>query len=147
MRLLLSCALLACAGAASAQADMPDPLPFPQADLDLLQGGPAWLVGDHVKARQHFSAAVQRSHPLGQYNLAMMLLHREGGPCDPAQAVTLLRKAADAGVALAREALDQLHDHAAAPEGPQRGFPCARPLQARSTPAVGPIRPEKAVRY
>ena len=46
MRHLLSCLLLACAGVAVAQVEPPEPLPYPDLDLDLLQGGPAWLVGD-----------------------------------------------------------------------------------------------------
>ena len=128
MRHLLSCLLLACAGAASAQVEPPDPLPLPDLDLDLMQGGPAWLVGDHVKARRHFRAAAQRGHPLGQYNLAMMLLHREGGPCGSAEAVALLRKAADAGVVLASEALEQMQERGTAHRAPRARLPAHCPL-------------------
>lgn len=124
MRQLLSCLLLAYAGATSAQVAPPDPLPFAAQDLDLMQGGPAWLVGDHVKARRHFRAAAQRGDPLGEYNLAMMLLHREGGPCGFAEAVLLLRKAAADGVGLAREALDQIEVHRAVRPTLKRPFPC-----------------------
>jgi hypothetical protein len=145
MRYLLSCLLLACAGAASAQVEPPDPLPLPDLDMDLLQGGPAWLVGDHVKARRHFRAAAQRGHPLGQYNLAMMLLNREGGPCDVAHAVSLLRKSADAGISLARDALEQIQNRGTARNRPTRPLSCPLPRQARSTPAVEPIQPTVAL--
>jgi TPR repeat protein len=131
-------------GAASAHVETPDPLPFPELDLDLLQGGPAWLVGDHVKARQHFRAAAQRGHPLGQYNLAMMLLYREGGPCGSAEAVALLRKAADGGVGLAREALKQIQDRGTAQRSFPPALPCPLPRQARSATAIGPIQPAAA---
>jgi hypothetical protein len=111
----------------------------------LLQGGPAWLVGDHVKARRHFRAAAQRGHPLGQYNLAMMLLNREGGPCDVAHAVSLLRKSADAGISLARDALEQIQNRGTARNRPTRPLSCSLPRQARSTPAVEPIQPTVAL--
>ena len=101
MRQWLSFLLLACACGASAE-------PHAAPDPDLMRAWPAWLVGDHVKARLHFRAAAQRGHPLAQYNLAMMLLHGEGGPCEPAEAEALLRKAAVGGVELAREALGKL---------------------------------------
>lgn len=144
MRHLLSCLLVACTGAASAQASPPEQLPLPDLDLDVMQGGPAWLVGDHVKARQHFRAAAQRGHPLGQYNLAMMLLHREGGPCASAKAVALLHKATQGGIGLAREALEQMHDGGTAQQGFKHPLPCPLPSRARSTPAVGPIQPAVA---
>jgi hypothetical protein len=144
MRHLFSCLLLACVGAASAQVGPPEPLPFPDLDLDVLQGGPAWLVGDHVKARQHFRAAAQRGHPLGQYNLAMMLLHREGGSCGSAEAVALLRKAAEGGFGLAREALGQMYDGGTTQQGFKRPLPCPLPNQARSIPVAGPIQPVAA---
>jgi len=127
MRHLLCCLLLSCAGAASAQVDqveLLDPLPFAAQDLDLMQGGPAWLVGDHVKARRYFRAAAQRGHPLGQYNLAMMLLYHEGGPCDSAEAVALLHRAAVGGLGLAREALDQMEMRGVGCPGLRRPFPC-----------------------
>lgn len=144
MRHLLSSLLLACAGAAGAQVEPPFPLPVPDLDLDLMQGGPAWLVGDHVKARRHFGAAAQRGHPLGHYNLAMMLLHHEGGPCGSTEAIVLLRKAADEGVGLAREALEQIQDGGSPPQGFKRPFPCSLPSQVHSAPAVGPIHPAAA---
>ena len=140
MRHFLSSLLLACVGAAGAQVEPPDPLPFPDLDLDLLQSGLAWLVGDHVKARQHFRTAAQRGHPLGQYNLAMMLLHHEGGPCGSAEAVALLRKAAEGGVGLAHEALEQMQGRVMPPQGSKRPFPCSLPSQARSAPVVGPVQ-------
>lgn len=142
MRHLLSCLLLACAGSTNAQLEPPGPLPFPDKDLDLMQGGPAWLVGDHVKARRHFKAAAQRGDPLGQYNLAMMLLHREGGPCDSAQALALLRRAEDAGVGLAGEALEQAHSRAMAlRRGLKQPFPCPLPNPVRSVSAVERVPP------
>jgi TPR repeat protein len=145
MRHFLISLLLACAGAASAQVEPPDPLPFPNLDLDLMQGGPAWLVGDHAKARQHFRAAAQRGHPLGQYNLAMMLLHHEGGPCGSEEAVALLHKAAEGGVDLASEALGRMQDRGTRPQGSRRRpFPCSLPSQARSTTVVGPVQPTVA---
>ena len=144
MRYLLSCLLLACAGATSAQVEPPDPLLLPDLDMDLMQGGPAWLVGDHVTARRHFRAAAQRGHPLGQYNLAMMLLNGEGGPCDVAHAVSLLRKSADAGISLARDALEQLENQGTARNRPTRPLSCPLPRQARSTPAVAPEQPTVA---
>jgi len=144
MRHLLSCVLLACAGVAVAQVEPPEPLPYPDLDLDLLQGGPAWLVGDHVKARHHFRAAAERGHPLGQYNLAMMLLHHEGGPCGAAEAIALLRQAADAGIVLASEALEQMRERGTAQQSVKGPFTCALPIHARSTPAAGPIRPAAA---
>jgi TPR repeat protein len=144
MRHFLSCLLLVCASAASAQVEAPDPLPLPDLDLDVLQGGPAWLVGDHVKARRHFRAAAERGHPLGQYNLAMMLLYREGGPCGAAEAVALLHQASDAGVGLAREALAQVQNRGIAQQGLQPALPCLSPRQAHSTPAIGPIQPTAA---
>jgi TPR repeat protein len=144
MRHLLSCLLLVCASAASAQVEAPAPLPLPDLDPDVLQGGPAWLVGDHVKARRHFRAAAERGHPLGQYNLAMMLLHREGGPCGATEAVALLHQASDAGIVLASEALEQLHDGGTAHRDVKGLFTCASPIQARSLPAAGPIKPAAA---
>lgn len=99
--LLTGCLLFACAGGASCQS-MPDA----NSDFELLQAWPAWLVGDHVKARGHFTAAARRGYPLAQYNLAMMLIHGEGGPSSPAEACALLRAAAP-DVALARAALAQ----------------------------------------
>ncbi|HEU5296769.1 MAG TPA: SEL1-like repeat protein [Burkholderiaceae bacterium] len=99
--LTASLLLLACATAAVAQ-----PFPEPAPDPDLLLAWPAWLVGDHVKARGHFLAATRRGHPLGQYNLAMMLIHGEGGPASPAEACALLRRAA-LRVELARLELDR----------------------------------------
>ncbi len=138
MRHLFSCLLLACAGAASAQLAPPDPPRFPDLDLDVQQGGSAWLEGDHVKARQHFRAAAQRGHPLGQYNLAMMLLHREGGSCGSAEGVAMLRNAAKGGVDLAREALEQIHDGGTTQQGFKGLLPCPLPSQARST-----LRPGK----
>jgi TPR repeat protein len=135
MRHFLCSLLLACAGAASAQFQRLDALPIANSDPDLLQGGAAWLVGDHVKARQHFLAATKRGHPLGQYNLAMMLLHREGGPCDPPRAVSLLRKAADAQVGLARQALEQ--PHAARP------YPCRMPEQTTVAGRLQPSAPQR----
>jgi len=143
MRHLPCCLLLAWAGVAGAQTDMPRPIP----DWDLMQAGPAWLVGDHVKARRHFGAAAQRGNSLAQYNLAMMLLYREGGPCGTAEAEALLRKAADGGVDLAHEALEQMQGRKTANASFQRPFPCttqgpgpsnrpaARPLQ--QTAATG----------
>ena len=108
MRHLLGILLLVCACAAGAQDEPAEPWPSAAVDLDVMQGGLAWLVGDHVKARRHFQAAAQRGHPLGQYNLAMMLLHHEGGPGDSAEAMALLHKADEGNVALAREALDRI---------------------------------------
>lgn len=130
MRHLLSCLLLACVSAASAESEMRQAAHDP----DLMQAWPAWLVGDHVKARHHFRAAAESGHPLGQYNLAMMLLHGEGGPCEPGEAETLLRKAAASGVDLARQGLAQIQvrptSHGTA------AFPCARDGKARrSSPA------------
>jgi len=140
MRHLLSCLLLVCASAASAQVEAPAPLSLPDLDLDVLQGGPAWLVGDHVKARRHFRAAAERGHPLGQYNLAMMLLHREGGPCGANEAVALLHQASEAGIVLASVALAQMHERGA-PQAVKGSFRCPLPTQARSTPASGgPIK-------
>lgn len=144
MRHLLSCLLLACAGAASAQVEPPDRLPFPDRDPDLMQGGPAWLVGDHVKARYHYRAAAQRGHPLGQYGLAMMLLYREGGSCGTAEAVALLRKSAEGGVVLAREALEQLRSRGTVQQGFMRPFPCPTANQERTKPVAGQVQPAAA---
>jgi TPR repeat protein len=135
MRHLLSCLLLAYAGAAGAQVEAPGPSSVEAEDQEVVQGGLAWLVGDHVKARRHFRAAAQQGHPLGQYNLAMMLLHHEGGPCDSVRAVALLRKGAVAGVDLAREALDRMEMREAAQPSLKRPFPCLPMSRAsRSTP-------------
>ena len=135
MRHLFTCLLFACVGAVSAEAEMGHAAPDP----DLMQAWPAWLVGDHVKARHHFRAASEKGHPLGQYNLAMMLLHGEGGPCEPEEAETLLRKAADNGVDLARQGLVQIQirstSHGTAP------FPCALQSKARRpSPALRPLQ-------
>jgi TPR repeat protein len=135
MRHFLCSLLLACAGAASAQLQRPDALPIANADPDLLQGGAAWLVGDHVKARQHFLAATKRGHPLGQYNLAMMLLHREGGPGGSAEAVALLCKAAEGDVSLAREALEQMHA--------ARPYPCRMREQTTVAGRLQPSAPQR----
>lgn len=140
MRHLLNCLLLVCVGPAGAQLE-PSPLPFEDQDLEVMQGGTAWLVGDHVKARRHFRASAQRGYPLGQYNLAMMLLYGEGGPCDAVQAMALLRKSADAGNSLARPALEQMSVQQTAHKGPERPFPCQLPRQARSTPMWVPVQP------
>jgi TPR repeat protein len=96
MRHLTASILLVCATAANGQA-LPETLPDP----DLLQAWPAWLVGDHAKARHHFLAAARRGHPLGQYNLAMMLIHGEGGPPSLDEACALLLTSA-VSVELAR---------------------------------------------
>jgi TPR repeat protein len=101
MRQLTACILLAFAGAAGGQT-VRDPAPDP----DLLQAWPAWLVGDHDKARSHFLAAARRGHPLGQYNLAMMLIHGEGGPPSLVEACSLLQMSA-AKVELARAELQR----------------------------------------
>ena len=90
--------LLVCVAEAASGQPLPDP--------DLLHAWPAWLVGDHAKARSHFLAAARRGHPLGQYNLAMMLIHGEGGPPSPDEGCVLLQKAA-VRVELARAALEQ----------------------------------------
>jgi TPR repeat protein len=129
MRQLTSILLLVLAGAASAQVEPPAPFPPPTPDPDVLQAGAAWLVGDHVKARRHFRAAAERGHRLGQYNLAMMLLHREGGPCDPAEALALLRKSAEGGVGLARGALEKIQVTGMPPPVIKHPFPCAVPRQ------------------
>jgi FOG: TPR repeat, SEL1 subfamily len=130
MRHLLSCLLFACAGTANAQFQPPDPLPSTDQDLDVMQGGTAWLVGAHVEARRHFRAAAERGNPLGQYNLAMMLLYREGGACDAVQATALLRKSAEAGTSLARQALEQISAQQTARRGRRGAFPCPLPTQA-----------------
>jgi len=109
---------------------------------EVVQGGTAWLVGDHVKARRQFQVAAQRGSPLGQYNLAMMLLYREGGPCDAAQAIALLRKSADAGIDLARDALNQTQDRTtAANKGRERPFPCRLTRQAQFIPVGAGVQP------
>jgi TPR repeat protein len=125
MRHLLGCLLLACASTVSAQVEMPEPAFNPDFDPDLMQAWPAWLVGDHVKARHHFRAAALRGHPLAQYNLAMMLLYREGGPCGPAEARALLHKAADGGVDLAIDALGQMRVGGAVQTSLKGPFPCS----------------------
>ena len=104
MRHLFGCLLLACVSAINAAPEMRHADPDPH----LMQAWPAWLVGDHVKARHHFRAAAENGDPFGQYNLAMMLLHGEGGPCEPVEAYALLRKAADSGLDLARQGLAQI---------------------------------------
>jgi hypothetical protein len=126
MRHFLCSLLLTCAGAVTAQVERSGPWPIAHSDPDVLQGAAAWLVGDHVKARQHFGYAAQRGHPLGQYNLAMMLRHREGGACSPAVAAALLRKAAESDVSLARQALE--------PENLGRLSPCPVPGQRIDLP-------------
>jgi len=142
MRHSLSCLLLACTTVAGAQFGPPVPTSVPDLEQEVVQGGTAWLVGDHVEARRHFQVAAQRGSPLGQYNLAMMLLYREGGPCDAAQAIALLRKSADGGVDLAREALNQTQDGApAANEGRERPFPCRLPRKTRFIPAGAGAQP------
>lgn len=112
MRHLTGCLLLACASVASGQ-------PRPAPDLDLMQAWPAWLVGDHVKARRHFLAAALRGHPHAKYNLAMMLIHGEGGPSSPAEACALLRTAAG-HVELARAALAR-YEHTGCLRDPANG--------------------------
>jgi hypothetical protein len=131
MRHLLTTVLIVCASATSAQAEPADPLLLSDLNLDVMQGGAAWLVGDHVKARRHFRAAAQRGDHLGQYNLAMMLLHQEGGPCGAAEAMALLHKAADGGVGLAREAMERVDVSASPSRDVKRPFPCALPTPAR----------------
>ena len=106
---------------------------------EVVQGGTAWLVGDHVEARRHFQVAAQRGSPLGQYNLAMMLLYHEGGPCDAAQAIALLRKSADAGIDLARDALQDRTT--AANKGRERPFPCRLLRQAHFIPVGAGVQP------
>jgi hypothetical protein len=65
----------------------------------------------------------------------MMLLYREGGRCDAAQAIALLRKSADAGIDLARDALNQTQDRTnAANKGRERPFPCRLPRKAQFIP-------------
>ena len=134
MRHLFSCLLLVWVSAVSAEPEMR----HEAGDPDLMQAWPAWLVGDHVKARHHFRAAAEKGHPLGQYNLAMMLLHGEGGPCQPVEAETLLRKAADREVDLARQALVQIRarktSHATSP------LPCVHSTARRSSPALRPLQ-------
>ena len=126
MRHLFSCLLFACVSAVNAEPKMRHAAPDP----DLMQAWPAWLVGDHVKARHHFRAASDKGHPLGHYNLAMMLLHGEGGPCKPVEAEALLHKAATNGVDLARHAQIQIRrtSHGTA------AFPSALPSEARRSP-------------
>ena len=141
MRHLLGCLLLACVNDAGAQAVGQDPVDHRDFDMDLMQAGPAWLVGDHVKARRHFQASSQRGNALAQYNLAMMMLNREGGPCDLVEAKALLRKAANAGVGLAREALEQMQAREAAHMGLKQPFRCFGPSQAQqSALAARPVQ-------
>jgi len=142
MRHFLSCLLLAITGSASAQFGPPVPASVPDQELEVVQGETAWLLGDHVEARRHFRIAAQRGSPLGQYNLAMMLLYREGGPCDAAQAIALLGKSADAGVDLARDALNQTQDRTtAANKGRERPFPCRLTRQAQFIPVGAGVQP------
>ena len=144
MRHLLSCLLLAFTGGASAQFGPPAPMSVPDLESDVVQGGMAWLVGDHAEARRHFQVAAQRGSPLGQYNLAMMLLYREGGSCDAAQAIALLRKSAYAGIDLARDALNQMQDRTiAANKGRDGPFPCRLPSNANFIPVGAGVQPNR----
>lgn len=135
------CLLLACAGAVNAQTDMPELMP----DMDLMQAGPAWLVGDHVKARSHFRAAAQRGNPLAQYNLAMMMLYREGGPCDILEAQALLHKAAAEGVDLARDALQHMQVRIPVQAGSKQPFPCVLYSQSPRTKPAKQAPPSRAL--
>ena len=129
--------LLMCASAVNAQSDIPELMP----DIDLLQAGPAWLVGDQVKARGHFYAAAQRGNPLAQYNLAMMMLYREGGPCNILEARVLLRKAETGGVFLARDAIEHMQVRVPTKAGSKQPFPCvlsSQPSRPRSGKQVQP---------
>ena len=144
MRHLLGILLLVGAFAVGAQVEPPEPLPLQDVDLDVMQGGLAWLVGDHVKARRHFRTAAQRGHPLGHYNLAMMLLHHEGGPGDAAEGMALLRKAADGNIALAREALEQIRIGGMPARGNERPLAGPTAEQARSSKVAGPTSPAPA---
>ena len=131
MRHLLTTVLLVCASAGNAQSEPAEPLLLSEQHLEVMQGGAAWLVGDHLKARRHFRAAARHGDHLGQYNLAMMLLHHEGGPCGAGEAMALLHKAADGGVGLAREAMDQVRVSAMSSKDVKRPFRCALPSPAR----------------
>ncbi len=135
MRHLLGCILLALgAGVACAQGALSASAINPDLDPDLLQAWPAWFVGDHVKARRHFQIAATRGIAMAQYNLAMMMLYREGGPCRTKQAEALLRKASDHGVGLALEALGQLRAGKATHSGFNAPFPCLAPGEAQQSP-------------
>lgn len=79
-------------------------------DPDLAHAWPSWLLGDHPEALRRFRSAAVRGNPIGQYNLAMMLLHGEGTPQRAAAGVAWLRKAARGGFAMAQYDLARLHD-------------------------------------
>ena len=64
--------------------------------------------------------------------------------CGSAEAANLLRQAADVGIVLASEALEQMRERGTAHRGVKGPFTCALPTQARLTPAAGPIKPAAA---
>ena len=62
-----------------------------------------------------------------------------------AAAISLaLQQWVDAGIVLASEALEQLQDRGTAHRDVKGLFSCASPVQARSLPAAGPIKPAAA---
>jgi uncharacterized protein len=80
-------------------------------ELDVQEGALAWLLGHHATAQRHFRAAAERGDPLGQYNLAMMLMNGDASAAQPQQAIAWLLKAANQGLPMAQHELGEQYAH------------------------------------
>jgi uncharacterized protein len=70
----------------------------------------AALLAQAQPARVVPARAAGRNERVAQFNLAVMLLAGEGGPADPVEGVSWLRKSADLGFARAQYALALLYE-------------------------------------
>jgi len=100
-RLTVSVALVALAGCANAQ----NLQIVPGADVDVGRGWSAYAKGDLPQALRAYRQAAERGDPLGQFNLAVMLIGGEGTAPDPRQGVDWLKRAAERGLARAQFSL------------------------------------------
>lgn len=101
-------ALLGGAGAATA-VDAPAPKGVAQqVQLDIALA--AYERGDLAQAEAAFRTLAAQDLPVAWFNLAMMHLRDEITPADPAEAVRLLQRAAQAGFVRAEHALGEVHE-------------------------------------
>ena len=82
----------------------------PADDPDVAAGWSAYRADRHEEALAHYRRAAARNERVAQFNLAVMLLAGEGGPADPVEGMSWLRKSADLGFARAQYALALLYE-------------------------------------
>lgn len=100
---------------------MPKPLPSPTEDPDLVVAWERYQAGDFVHAAQAYGRAARRGQPIGEFNLATMLMSGQGVAPNPKRALELLHAAAQGGLAQAQLVEGQLYDNgdAGVPRSPR----------------------------